>query len=78
MQLLNAALLVAMLLLLSERAGPLRAYLDPGTGSVALQLILGGVVAALATIKLYWDRLRDLITRKGVQAHGPGSSSEEC
>ena len=34
------------------------AYLDPGTGSMLLQVILGGVAAVGVAIKLYWHRLR--------------------
>ncbi len=34
------------------------AYLDPGTGSVLLQVILGGVAAIGVIIKMYWHRLR--------------------
>jgi hypothetical protein len=40
------------------------AYLDPGTGSIALQLIMGFVVAALATVKLYWDRVKSFARRR--------------
>ena len=34
------------------------AYLDPGTGSMLLQVILGGIAAVGVAIKLYWHRLR--------------------
>lgn len=34
------------------------AYLDPGTGSMLLQVILGGVAAVGVAIKLYWHKLR--------------------
>ena len=60
---LNVALFVVMFLFVSHLSGNVQAYLDPGTGSVALQLILGGIVAALATIRLYWDRLKGLLRR---------------
>jgi hypothetical protein len=33
------------------------AYLDPASGSLVVQLILGGVAAAAVTIKLWWQRL---------------------
>lgn len=63
MHLINVALFVAMFLLASHLSGSLHAYLDPGTGSVALQLIIGSVVAALVTIRLYWDRLKTFVRR---------------
>ena len=34
------------------------AYLDPGTGSMLLQVILGGIAAVGVAVKLYWHRLR--------------------
>ena len=34
------------------------AYLDPGTGSMLLQVILGGVAAVGVALKLYWHKLR--------------------
>jgi hypothetical protein len=40
-----------------------QAYLDPGTGSLILQLILGGAIAATAAIKLYWERTKDIVRR---------------
>ena len=33
------------------------AYLDPGTGSMMLQVILGGIAAVGVAIKLYWHKL---------------------
>ena len=41
------------------------AYLDPGSGSMILQIIAGGVAAVAVTAKLYWNRiLRFLRIRK--------------
>jgi hypothetical protein len=41
------------------------AYLDPGTGSMLLQLLVGGVAAIGVTAKFYWRRvLRFLGLRK--------------
>lgn len=34
------------------------AYLDPGTGSMMLQVILGGIAAIGVALKLYWHKLR--------------------
>ena len=35
----------------------LYAYLDPGSGSMMLQVIAGGLAAAAVTMKVYWRRL---------------------
>ncbi len=39
-------------------AAPAHAYLDPGTGSMLLQLLLGGLVGLLTILKLYWHRIK--------------------
>jgi hypothetical protein len=64
MQAITAALFVTMFLFCSYLSGNVEAYLDPGTGSMALQLFIGGVVAVLATVKVYWTRLKSFSTRK--------------
>ena len=38
------------------------AYLDPGTGSMLLQLLLGGIAGGLMVVKLYWARLKQLFS----------------
>ena len=35
----------------------LLAYLDPGSGSMILQILAGGIAAVAVTAKLYWGRL---------------------
>jgi hypothetical protein len=37
------------------------AYLDPGTGSMLVQLLVGGAAAAAVTAKLYWHRILRLL-----------------
>ena len=32
------------------------AYIDPGTGSYVLQLLLAGILGALFAIKMFWTR----------------------
>jgi len=34
------------------------AYLDPGTGSIILQAILGFIAASLATLSFYWGKVK--------------------
>ena len=40
---------------------PAYGYLDPGSGSFILQLIIGGGIAALYTIKTYWGKITSFI-----------------
>ncbi len=42
---------------------PAHAYLDPGTGSMLLQLLLGGVAGVLVVGKLYWHRVQAFFGR---------------
>ena len=37
------------------------AYLDPGTGSIILQAILGFIAATITTISIYWTKFKSLI-----------------
>ena len=37
---------------------PAWAYLDPGTGSMLLQVILGGIAAVGVALKLFWHKIR--------------------
>ncbi len=45
---------ILLLLLMTD----VHAYLDPGTGSMLLQVILGGIAAVGVALKLYWHKLR--------------------
>jgi len=40
------------------------AYLDPGTGSLVIQVIVGALVGVGITIKIYWYKLKEKFTRK--------------
>lgn len=53
--------MVGCLLLLSRQA---YAYIDPGTGSFLLQMLIGAVVGAVFTIKIYWRKLKGIFTGK--------------
>ncbi len=51
---------------------PAYAYLDPGSGSMLLQLLLGGVAGLVVVIKLYWHRL---LVKFGIRKNEDGSPS---
>ncbi|MGH6922687.1 MAG: hypothetical protein ACRED5_02860 [Propylenella sp.] len=50
---------------LASSAAPAFAYIDPGTGSMMLQLMLGGVAGALVVGKLYLHRAREFFRNVG-------------
>ena len=39
------------------------AYLDPGTGSIILQAIIGFLAASVTAISIYWSKFKSLISR---------------
>ena len=46
---------IAFLILAWER--PAYAYLDPGAGSLLLQVLMGGLAGAAVVVKVYWNSL---------------------
>jgi hypothetical protein len=43
---------------------PALAYLDPGTGSMILQIVLGALVGAATVVKVYWYRIKSFFSSK--------------
>ena len=66
----SAAIVVVVLLLSASDA---HAYLDAGTGSMLMQLLVGGVAGLLVLVKLYWHRLMAFFGLSGA-AH----TAERC
>lgn len=59
-------------------SSPAYAYLDPGTGSMLLQLLLGGVAGALVVGKLYFQKITGFFRREpAVENGGVDLSSED-
>ena len=40
------------------------AYLDPGTGSIILQGILGAIAAGATYCSMYWQKIKNLFSKK--------------
>jgi hypothetical protein len=45
-------------------AKPALAYLDPGSGSMMLQLLFGGIAGVIVIVKFYWKSFVSLFRRK--------------
>jgi hypothetical protein len=75
----KVALLGSVAILFST--GPAWAYLDPGIGSMMLQLLLGGIAGAMVVGRLYWHRFREFVTSRfsaepgKIKQAGHGSAS---
>jgi len=55
-------LVVASALLIASTASAF-AYLDPGTGSLVIQMIIAGGLTAAASIRIFWSRLKGFARR---------------
>ncbi len=42
---------------------PAYAYLDPGSGSFILQMIIAGLVTSTFVIKMYWERTKSFVKK---------------
>jgi len=54
--LINSVVLAGLLLLIFTHNA--HAYLDPGTGSYILQLIIAGLLGASLAVKIYWGNIK--------------------
>ncbi len=54
---------VGAMLLLFIFAQEAHAYLDPGSGSFILQLILAALFAVLLSVKIFWGKIKAFFTR---------------
>jgi hypothetical protein len=59
-----SSVLVAAVAVLS--AQPAHAYLDSGTGSMLLQMIVATVTGGLFLVKVYWRRIKAAITGRPI------------
>jgi len=50
------------------------AYIDPGTGSILIQGIIGAIAAIGVTLKLYWHRIVAYFRRESTEDSPPGES----
>jgi hypothetical protein len=58
----NVAFLASISVL--SYTAPASAYLDPGTGSMMLQALLGGIAGAAVVGRLYWHRMKSFMTSR--------------
>jgi F0F1-type ATP synthase membrane subunit a len=61
---LNLSLFAVVFTMAMSPLTPAYAYLDPGTGSILIQLLMGGVAGAMVIVKLYWQRVKDFFSSK--------------
>jgi hypothetical protein len=42
-------------------------YLDPGSGSFLIQLLIGGLVAVGFTVRMFWGKIKAFFTRNSTK-----------
>ena len=65
---------------LSELAGRLAsppAYLDPGSGSFILQLLVAGILGGLVALRMSWAKIKARFTRKSDVSDRPATPPED-
>lgn len=55
----------------------LLAYLDPGSGSFILQLLVAGILGGLVALRMSWSKLKARFTRRPEGSDEPGTPSED-
>ena len=61
------SLFIAGLFLITTQEA--QAYLDPGSGSLLFQLLVGGVLSGLFAIKLYYKKIKSFFNKKNIDDH---------
>jgi hypothetical protein len=67
-------LLAVLLVALAPRSA--HAYLDPGAGSMILQLVLGGLAGLAVGLRLVWRRLAGRFSRRESAVDGDSSIAD--
>lgn len=62
-RIINLVLFGLVFAAVSDPGRMAHAYLDPGTGSIILQMLLGGVAGVMVVAKLYWHQFTSLFRR---------------
>jgi hypothetical protein len=55
-----------------------RAYLDPGSGSILLQLVIAAALGAAFAVKVYWKKIKGAFSKNkdGVDPSSPDASAD--
>lgn len=62
---------LALLLLVLLWAAPAHAYIDAGTGSMLLQVLIGGLFACVIGVRMFWREIKRRLARMfGRQSRG--------
>ena len=69
--------LLALMFVLGPGARTAEAYIDPGTGSMVIQVLLGTLLAGGFALKLFWRQITGFLARLFARRRpGPGESPD--
>ncbi len=66
------------ILMIGMSTSPAWAYLDPGTGSIILQVLLGGVAGLMLAGKLFWHRILTTLGLRRDDAEPDASRAQQA
>ena len=66
----RAILVVAWLILLTRTAA---AYIDPGSGSFLIQVVIAALISAGVAVKMFWRNIKRAIFRRRTEVPDPDS-----
>jgi hypothetical protein len=56
-----------IIFILITYTSPAHAYLDPGTGSMLIQGLIGGLAVAMSFISIYWHKLKSFFSKSDLK-----------
>ena len=65
-----------LFILLLSATLPAYGYIDPGTGSLIIQSIIGAIAAIGVTMKLYWHKLKVFFARKSPESEAEADKED--
>ena len=70
-------IVLLVVLLLSATSRNADAYIDPGTGSYILQMLIAGLVGASFAFKIFWKQIRAYFAGRGGKDNDQDSESDD-
>jgi hypothetical protein len=69
--------LAGIILLAIGISAPAHAYIDPGTGSLIVQGIIGAIAAASISAKLWWHKLKVFFMKSSTTSEDSADSADK-
>jgi steroid 5-alpha reductase family enzyme len=70
----NSLVFVSLLLFASTQVA--QAYVDPGTGSYIIQILIAVLAGAAFAVKIYWRKIKQLFSRSSSEGEATQADDE--